>query len=154
MKKQTLGVVVGRFQVSELHAGHRYLIETALSENDVVMVILGDTGGFPTKRNPLPSSIRASIISEAFPSVGISVLRDTASDEMWSTAPDAHIGKRAGDDSIVTLYASRDGFASSYQGKYAVKTLPAIPALSGTEMRDASVNGAMAYVIDRPKEAG
>ena len=63
MKK--LGVVIGRFQVPELHAGHRHILDTTRDENDDLLILLGTTEALPSERNPLPFSVRKRMLEES-----------------------------------------------------------------------------------------
>lgn len=43
MKAPSLGVVVVRVQVPELHEGHRYLLDAVTAIHDCVLVVVGET---------------------------------------------------------------------------------------------------------------
>ena len=137
-KTKTLGVVVGRFQVPDLHRGHRYLIGTALAQSDRVLIVLGSTGGFPDRRNPLPFEVRAGMMRAVFPSVTIVELFDTGCNETWSVSLDTLVARHLERDEEALLFSSRDGFASVYTGKYSVEEIPPVEALSGTDVRASS----------------
>ena len=55
MKKNTtdVGVIVGRFQVNELHAAHRELIDTVIGNHKKVLIFLGLSPVRVTRHNPL-----------------------------------------------------------------------------------------------------
>ena len=59
-----LGVIVGRFQTPYLHTGHMHLLTTALSENDEVLVVIGDREAQPTKRHPLSYTDRVGLFDK------------------------------------------------------------------------------------------
>ena len=40
-RTHTIGVIIGRFQVAELHEAHRELIETVLANHPKVLIYLG-----------------------------------------------------------------------------------------------------------------
>ena len=130
-----LGVVVGRFQVPDLHRGHRYLVETAMSRSDRILLVLGSTGGFPDRRNPLSFAMRGEMIRAIFPNAGIAELLDTGCNEAWSAALDALIARYREKNERVILFSSRDGFASAYTGEYPVEEIPPVEAPSGTDVR-------------------
>jgi len=133
MKK--IGVIIGRFQVPELHPGHKHLIETARNCSDEILILLGSTRAFPSKRNPMPFETRKGMIAEAYPEALIIELPDAPSDEKWSAVVDSTI-EEAFSGSRATLFASRDSFVSGYFGKYPVTLIAPLPRISGTEIRE------------------
>jgi len=56
-----LAVIVGRFQVPSLHAGHQNLFLMALESYDKVLVILGSSE-VPDSRNIIPYAVRKDMI--------------------------------------------------------------------------------------------
>lgn len=62
---QTCGLTLGKF--APLHNGHQFLIETALSEMDEVIVVIYDC----PETTAIPLSIRANWIRQLFPTVTI-----------------------------------------------------------------------------------
>ena len=65
----TLGIVVGKFLPP--HRGHSYLIETALSGCDEVMVIVCERPD-----DPVPASVRADLLRELHPCATVVVTED------------------------------------------------------------------------------
>jgi bifunctional NMN adenylyltransferase/nudix hydrolase len=130
-KKKKIGVVIGRFQVARLHVGHRYLLDTALHDNDELCILLGSTGGAPTKRNPLSFTHRKEMMEELYPKAKIFEIIDS---KIWSENLDALLTENF-DGHHVRLYGSRDSFAKEYFGGFEVVHVPALHAVSGTEMR-------------------
>jgi nicotinamide-nucleotide adenylyltransferase len=61
--KYKAGVVLARMQ--PLHIAHMFLIAQALIECEKVYVFLGSANKHGTKRNPLPSELRLSILRDA-----------------------------------------------------------------------------------------
>jgi|JI9StandDraft_2_1071091.scaffolds.fasta_scaffold31683_5 ADP-ribose pyrophosphatase YjhB (NUDIX family) len=119
-----VGVVVGRFQVDELHEGHRILLDTANEQNSAVIVILG-SGPLPTSgRNPLPFETRAAIIRREYPQAIIAELSDHHSDLEWSNALDELVDNivaftpELNYTTEVSFYGSRDSFIDYYNGHY------------------------------------
>lgn len=77
-----LSVIIGRF--SGLHAGHEFLIETAISRGDVVLILLGSANRPRTVKNPWTWQERAKAIQGKFPEVGVLPLNDYKyNDEQW-----------------------------------------------------------------------
>ncbi|OHA83447.1 MAG: hypothetical protein A2408_02135 [Candidatus Yonathbacteria bacterium RIFOXYC1_FULL_52_10] len=134
----TLSVIVGRFHVPELHAGHRHLIDTAAKASEKLFVVLGSSGGLPTARNPIPYPIRAAMIEDAYPDASIGEIFDNPSNDRWSAELDRMIDEQFS-GYAVTLFASRDSFAPHYRGRFSVVTIPPLPAPSGTSIRNGNV---------------
>ena len=79
-----MGLVIGRFQ--PLHPGHSFLIETALCENDRVVICIGSA----QKADPLPVEERRRRVVERLNILGYDAelyeiigLDDIGSDERW-----------------------------------------------------------------------
>jgi bifunctional NMN adenylyltransferase/nudix hydrolase len=134
MNLNPLSVVVGRFQVPNLHRGHRHLLDQAERAGQL-LVVLGSSGGLPDVRNPLPYEVRELMVKQAYPTCLTAELFDEPVDANWSLALDALI-KRFSSKRPVTLFASRDSFADVYSGEYPVMLLPALEGYSGSAMRD------------------
>lgn len=126
-------VIIGRFQVTNLHAGHRYLFETAVKAHDKLLIILGVSGGQPTERNPLDAKTRILMLQREYPEAVIKTHPDQASDEIWSERLDELIDAETEGNGVI--YGSRDCFASHYRGRYPVSLLKEIPMVSGERCR-------------------
>jgi bifunctional NMN adenylyltransferase/nudix hydrolase len=135
MEKDSCGVVVGRFQTPELHAGHRHLLDTALAKHGTLIVVLGVTGGQPTDADPLDAETRARMIRASYPDAIVRTLEDRRSNAAWSAALDAVIREASG-GCPATLYGSRDSFAWAYRGECGVEEVTEIPGESGTKARE------------------
>lgn len=130
----TVGVIVARFQVAELHEGHEQLINTVLHYHKKVIVFLGVSKKSSDKNTPLDFANRRAMIHEAYPSVVVLPQLDVRDDYKWSANLDAQISLPFGETSAV-IYGSRDSFIPHYKGKYKViEVLPKIPA-NGTAER-------------------
>lgn len=118
-KRTEIGVIIGRFQVAELHDAHVELIETVLSKHDKVIVLLGTTTAINTRKNPLDFITRKLMMEEAFPDKfsAILPLPDQRSDYVWSNQIHKKVREifPSGD---VTLYGSRDSFIPYYHGTF------------------------------------
>lgn len=139
-----VNVVIGRFQVPQLTEGHRYLLDHAHTHCSLLIVLLGCSGGQPTKRNPLDYATREAMIKSAYPKAIVRALYDHPSDEAWSKRVDEIVKKglldadAKGDPWIkITLYGSRDNFKDHYHGEFPVVIIPEYgKEISGTEVRD------------------
>lgn len=142
MKSNTLGVVVVRLQVPELHAGHRYLLNTVTAIHSRVLVVIGDTEARLTPEDPLTFEMRETMLRKMYPSVIVQRLTDHPSDLVWSQHLDTVIAYADVDygDAVEApvLYGGRDSFLKHYHGKYRTFELPPLSAeVSGTEARAA-----------------
>ncbi len=132
--RTSVGVVIGRFQVASLHAGHRYLLDYVAARHDQLLILIGATEAFPTKKNPLSYVMREAMVRTAYPHAHIAPLYDHPSNEEWSKNLDALIAKTFPAANAV-LYGSRDSFIPYYSGGNTVVEVPKIDAQSGTEYR-------------------
>lgn len=133
----TVGVIPARFQVPDLHVGHRHLIDYVRERHKKVLIMLGSSGGLPTTQNPLPFEVRAAMVKEAYPDVDVvEVLDHPLSHIYWSKNVDDIIAKRF-PEMLPTLYGSRDSFIPKYTGTFATHVVPAVSEVSGTDIRDA-----------------
>lgn len=133
-----LGVVVGRFQVPRLHAGHKRLLDLVFARHKRVLVLLACPAWQGGNKDPLDYFTRKVMILEAYPNAFISYIQDEQSDERWSTRVDSTIRELFpfGD---VTLYGGRDGFTRFYSGQFpTVETMedPSIEQETGTQLRE------------------
>lgn len=118
-----VGVIIGRFQVPNLHEGHKHLFEQVLARHKRVLVLLGVPAWKGGPRHPMDWQTRSLMIKELYPDAVVSYVKDTKTNEDWSRAVDETIGslyplERA------TLYGGRDGFTSFYCGRFpTVETL-------------------------------
>src|SRR6478609_8692311 len=102
------GVIIGRFQTPYLHAGHLYLIGTAIQECEKVLILLGCSHG-KDERNPYDFEQRMVLLKKVFPQVDIIPLFDEPeNDAKWSARVDfnTHLYNAP------ILYHSRDSFVS------------------------------------------
>ena len=132
---QTVGVVVARFQVDDLHDGHRYLLDHICAQHETVLVVLGTSRGVPTARNPLPYSVRKEMVQAAYPNVAVMELRDhPLSTAKWSDELDALIRTRFPERPAI-LYGGRDSFIPQYSGTFPTEEIKYFAVMSGTEIR-------------------
>lgn len=139
--KKKIGIIVGRFQVHELHQGHTYLIGQALEKFDEVRVFLGVTKGeIIDLRNPLPFEARKTMLLEQFPQLfnKIDKIEDIGNWKLWVESLDNRLKdlENLGD---IFIFGSRDSVASRYKefdGKYEVVCLEELPNFSGTAVRE------------------
>lgn len=139
-KNYTVGVVIGRFQVAELHEAHKELIDTVLANHAKVLIYLGLSQVRGSIYDPLDYQPRKQMILEAyphdkFPNLTVGYVKDNRSDEDWSKKLDEQIKDTVGQNDTVVLYGSRDSFLGHYSGRYETRELQASRFVSGTELR-------------------
>ena len=134
-KATDVAVIVGRFQVNELHEAHIDLITSVLNKHDRVLVFLGNSTIRNTLNNPLDYRARRTMIADKFPTVEIHYINDNPSDTTWTKNLDKLIGEQLLPMQTVTLYGSRDSFLKCYSGKHNTCELEATTFISGTEVR-------------------
>lgn len=131
-----IGVLIGRFQVPELHPVHRELINTVCNNHKKVIVFLGVPVVEQTHRNPLDFATRKLMIQKEFPMVTILPVRDQRDNKVWSHLLDQKISEPFGNRKAL-LYGCRDSFIPFYHGRH--KTVELIGNnhdISGTSIRD------------------
>lgn len=139
MKEKTtdIGVIIGRFQLHQLHSEHIKLIASVLSKHEKVILFLGTTVATSTKKNPLDFITRKAMIEEAF-EFGISAilpLPDCRSNSIWSNQIDTKI-REIFPSGSVTLYGSRDSFIPYYSGIFNTCELVPDVFVSATDIRE------------------
>lgn len=143
-----VGVIIGRFQVPELHEAHIDLIDSVLERHSKTIIILGVSPLPVTSQNPLDFQARVQMIHERYPQVLILPANDQPSDEAWSKLLDKQIEAVVSPGQTVCLYGSRDSFIAHYSGRYATVELLQERYISGTEIRKAIAAGATVSSAD------
>lgn len=130
-----VGVIVGRFQVHELHDAHRDLISHVCANHEKVIILLGISPLPVSSNNPLDFEARKQMILSEFPDVNLFYIKDQQLDETWSKRLDEIIADNVMPGQSVVLYGSRDSFIAHYHGRYPTRELLAERVLSGTAVR-------------------
>lgn len=130
-----VGVIVGRFQVPELHDAHLDLIQTVCDNHDKVIIFLGLSPLMVTRENPLDFESRKQMILDKFPNVNVLYAKDVNSDSIWSKRLDEMIGDVITPNQSVVLYGGRDSFIAHYEGRYPTTELVQDTYVSGNEIR-------------------
>jgi bifunctional NMN adenylyltransferase/nudix hydrolase len=136
-KPASLGVIIGRFQVPQLHEGHIKLISKALVDCTTIMFLLGCTT-VRDERNPYDIEHRKKVISKIFGGYCVELLWDNPSDYVWSDQLDMLIANYAhyrGYAKNIYLYHSRDSFKDHYKGSHPLIEVEEVPGVSGTKLR-------------------
>lgn len=116
MKNADTAVIVGRFQVHDLHEGHKKLIDAIQQFHEKIVIFLG-VAKFKSKQNPLDYISREKMIKEYYPNITVCPISDQFSDDVWSKELDSRIREISPNGTII-LYGGRDSFISHYTGKF------------------------------------
>lgn len=132
-----VGVVIGRFQVGQLHEGHVALLSTVAGKCSRLVVLVGESPAQLNAHDPLPFFCREDAIKALFPQATILPLPDQQSDRLWSQQIDSLLLPfvRYG---TITIYGGPDSAKQHYSGQYAYETLDIERKVSGTEIRKAT----------------
>lgn len=135
LNQKGVGVVVGRFQVPELHEAHKQIINIAKLSHKNYIVFIACTSVKGSDRDPLDFDTRAAMVRYQFPDAIIKPIHDNPCDKAWSKNLDGEIVSLFG-KTPVTLYSGDKGFADNYHGRYKVKQFKEINFYRGTELRE------------------
>lgn len=130
----SVGVIVGRFQVDEIHHGHVLLMQYVQQHHRSVLVLLGVRRSPVSNLNPLSYHIREQMLRKYLPEAVIIPVHDTFSDTTWSRQVDALI-ETAFPNRDAILYAGRDGFLPHYKGRFQTQEMHLGGSESGTLVR-------------------
>lgn len=134
--KTDVGIIIGRFQIHDLHAGHKELIDSVVASHDKVIIFLGLSPLRNTLEDPLDYRCRRAMINESYPEIEVHYIDDIPDDDvLWSKNLDALILKWTNPDQSILLYGGRDSFIKHYFGKYKTRELEAKTIVSATEIR-------------------
>jgi bifunctional NMN adenylyltransferase/nudix hydrolase len=139
-KQYSVGIVIGRFQLADLHEAHKELIDTVLANHPKVIIFLGLSQVRGSINDPLDFQPRKQMILEAYPhdkypNLTVGYIKDQRSDDEWSKKLDAQINDIISQNDSVVLYGSRDSFLKHYTGRFDRRELQATRHVSGTELR-------------------
>ena len=136
-----VGVIVGRFQVPELHEAHQDLIQSVINRHPKVVIFLGLSPCKTTYNNPLDFEARKQLILDKFPQVNVLYIKDERDDDVWCRKLDGQIEDILGANQTAVLYGSRDSFIPFYTTKR-FDTIELEPDrwISGTEIRKSVSN--------------
>lgn len=130
-----VGVIVGRFQVHELHAAHRELIEHVRERHEKIFIFLGLSPLSVSTNNPLDFEARKQMLLAEYPEINVLYAKDVHDDELWSSNLDGMIADMVTPGQTVVLYGGRDSFISHYTGVWPTRELTQSTFMSGTAQR-------------------
>jgi len=134
MENESVGAIIGRFQIDELHRGHRALIDYVRERHKRVVILVGVRPVNPDSRHPLSFEVRRNMLQKTYPDVLILPIRDYKEDEAWSRNVDSLLQIAVG-EWPVTFYSGRLGFVDHYHGRHSVEVVDLTPKESASERR-------------------
>jgi bifunctional NMN adenylyltransferase/nudix hydrolase len=133
-KQAEIGIIIGRFQVHDLHDAHKHLIDQVVAKHKKVALFLGITSVMGTTNNPLDFTARKKMIQSYYPDINVMPLPDNRYDDVWSKNLDSRIREVFPIGSVL-LYGGRDSFIPAYSGQFSTQELEQKIYISGTEIR-------------------
>lgn len=135
-KSSDIGVIVGRFQINNLHSEHIKLIEYVLERHSKTIIFLGTSIAIGTRRNPLDFITRKMMLEDHFQTriSTILPLPDSKSDFVWSNNLDSKI-REVFPSGSVTIYGGKDSFIPYYKGKFETCQLVPDTYISAVDIR-------------------
>jgi hypothetical protein len=127
--KYGAGVVVGRFQVSDLTRGHDELLHRVAREHTKVVVLLSVNANLSTVENPLGFESRERMLRDHWrDTIGkdndkallVAPLPDQPTSILWSEQIDSILDSLLGPITSKTLYGGRDSCLVNYHGKHLI----------------------------------
>lgn len=129
------GIIVGRFQVDDLHEGHKNFIDAVVKAHPRVIIFLGISAAKCSTNNPLDYDARKKMINRHYPNINILFINDRRSDVLWSANLDEQIKTMIGPGHTACLYGGRDSFIKHYTGRFDTTELKQEVFTSGTAIR-------------------
>lgn len=104
-----LGVLIGRFQVPEMHEGHRFIVRQMLEQCDQVLVLFGSANRATSVKNPFSYRERRLSTFRLFPEVLMAPLNDYLyNDSQWMA------------DVAATIEGCRESLENDFQANFDV----------------------------------
>jgi len=119
MTKNTMGVIIGRFQCDQLTEGHKHVMNRIFDLHRKVTIFVG-VAPMVSKKNPMDFETRKFMLQEEYPSAIILPLSDHRDDHEWSKELDRQIAlvHKFGPAKI---YGGRDCCLIHYSGKHEIE---------------------------------
>ncbi len=130
-----VGVIVGRWQVDDLHEAHARLIEEVKAQHKKVIIFVGLSDILGGTVDPLDYPTRAAMLLHYHPGVTVLPIQDVPTcDKEWSKNLDAAI-RTVCPIGEPLLYGGRESFVQHYTGEFPTVELDALRHPSGTDIR-------------------
>lgn len=136
--KGDVAVIVGRYQVDELHSAHRAIIQKLIDDYQRVIICLGVARESWTIENPLDYATRDAMMRKNFPTATIIPIYDLHNNEEWVKQLDKAVEMICPNGKII-MFGGRDSFINVYQqfgGQHDALELDSNVYVSGTAIRE------------------
>lgn len=134
-KQKSLGVVIGRFQIHELHEGHLWLLDYVHERHEQLLILVGHNSIRFNTVDPFPFHIRRQMLKSRYGEAIILPLPDSPiGNRHWSMTVDEKVSGMCGAEGA-TLYGSRDSFIPHYTGSFRTEEVPELQNRSATLVR-------------------
>lgn len=143
MRQKRIGVVIGKFQVPELHEQHIALIQHVMNVSDDTCVLVGTDPNNPEYLLPF-ECVEQSIRTDFVELFHVHPLVDVPNNDLnWSMQLDRFL-QLLFPFAEITLYCGRDGFRTRYHGKHRPVTVWSgnDPKVSATRIRESIISSA------------
>lgn len=132
----TIGVVIARCQVPDLHPGHKAVLASVVSRHRRIIVMLGVSAIPSTVSNPLDYQTRVQMLMQHVPDAVFYPLRDMPGDNAgWSKSVDGALHTLFPTGTFA-LYGGPDSFLPAYSGRWPKVELDMVrETLGGTQLR-------------------
>jgi bifunctional NMN adenylyltransferase/nudix hydrolase len=137
ISKYSIGVMVARFQIHDLHEGHHHVIKQVIQNHKKTIIFLGVPRFIGTKKNPLDFDTRKKMVQTDYPDAIILAIQDQSDNSRWASELDRRI-REVYPHGDVLLYGGRDSFIPHYingGGKFQTKELTSLGTYAGTDVR-------------------
>lgn len=137
ISKYSIGVMVARFQIHDLHEGHNHVIKQVIQNHKKTIIFLGVPRFIGTRKNPLDFDTRKKMIQTDYPDAIILAIQDQSDNSRWASELDRRI-REVYPHGDVLLYGGRDSFIPHYingGGKFQTKELSSLGTYAGTDVR-------------------
>lgn len=137
VKNYSIGVIVARFQVHELHEGHHHIIKQVTDNHKKTIIFLGVPKFVGTQKNPLDFDTRKRMVQSHYPDSVILAIPDQSDNFRWASELDRRI-REVFQHGEVLMYGSRDSFIPHYLnggGQFKTKELKPLGTFAGTDIR-------------------
>jgi bifunctional NMN adenylyltransferase/nudix hydrolase len=91
VKNYSIGVVVARFQVHDLHEGHHHVIKQVVDNHKKTIIFLGVPKFVGTRKNPLDFDTRKRMVQTHYPDSVIMAIPDQSDNKRWATELEKYI---------------------------------------------------------------
>jgi 8-oxo-dGTP pyrophosphatase MutT (NUDIX family) len=137
MQKTGVGIVIGRFQVHDLHEGHNRLVEKAFARHGKVLICIGVSARLVTPNDPLDYPTREQMVKEEYATAQVVPLHDKpGNDAAWSAQLDTLVGLLYPTVRATIYYGRGSDVPTAYKGRHPLHEIDEVELKSGTYIRE------------------